>query len=51
MGIKMEEAVFCLNGQFLPAGSARVSVLDQGFLSGYGLFETILVRGSLYLII
>lgn len=34
----------CLNGQFLPANSACLSVLDQGFLFGYGLFETILVR-------
>ncbi|HHW43715.1 MAG TPA: aminodeoxychorismate lyase [Desulfotomaculum sp.] len=37
-------AVICLNGRFLPADHARVSVLDQGFLYGYGLFETILVR-------
>lgn len=36
--------VVCLNEQFLPADSARITVLDQGFLYGYGLFETILVR-------
>lgn len=36
----------CLNGQFLTASDARISVLDQGFLFGYGLFETILVRGG-----
>ena len=29
-----------LNGQFLPAGEARVSVFDAGLLHGTGLFET-----------
>jgi branched-chain amino acid aminotransferase len=30
-----------LNGSLLPLGQARVSVLDYGFLFGYGLYETI----------
>lgn len=33
-----------LNGRWLPADQARVSVADQGFLYGAGLFETMLVR-------
>lgn len=36
-------AIICINGQFVPASQAQISVLDQGFLYGYGLFETILV--------
>ena len=35
----MEEIVY-LNGTLLPRSQARVSVLDHGFLYGYGLFET-----------
>lgn len=35
----MKEIVF-LNGRFLPAQEARVSVLAPGFLYGLGLFET-----------
>ena len=35
-----------LNGQFVPAEQAVVSVLDRGFLYGDGLFETILVRNG-----
>ncbi|MDQ0286873.1 aminodeoxychorismate lyase [Desulfofundulus luciae] len=38
--------VICINGQFLPASRAQIPALDQGFLYGYGLFETILVRGG-----
>jgi branched-subunit amino acid aminotransferase/4-amino-4-deoxychorismate lyase len=30
----------CLNGSLLPLSQARLSPLDQGFLYGYGLFET-----------
>lgn len=29
-----------LNGKFVPVPEARVSVLDPGFLSGWGVFET-----------
>ena len=29
-----------LNGAFLPADDARISVFDGGFLHGAGLFET-----------
>jgi branched-chain amino acid aminotransferase len=33
-----------VNGEFLPAEKARLSVEDKGFLHGQGLFETILVH-------
>lgn len=32
--------IICLNGKFLPIEQAKLSVLTPGFLSGYGLFET-----------
>ena len=35
----MNETVY-LNGAFLPVNEARISVLDYGFLFGYGLYET-----------
>ncbi len=35
-----------LNGQFVPAEQAVVSVFDRSFLYGDGLFETILVRNG-----
>jgi len=35
----MKEIIF-LNGKFIPAGQARVSILTPGFLCGFGLFET-----------
>ena len=39
--------VVCLNGEYLPASEAQVSILDQGILYGAGLFETIKVlRGA-----
>lgn len=39
-----------LNGQYLPAEEARVSVMDRGFLYGDGVFETLpLVRGHPFL--
>lgn len=41
----MSETVY-LNGQFLPAGEARVSVLDRGFLFGDGVYEVIPVYGG-----
>jgi len=36
----MEEIVY-LNGKLMPRSQARVSVLDYGFLFGFGLYETI----------
>ena len=33
--------IFYLNGKLLPAEKAKISVLDYGFLFGYGLYETI----------
>jgi len=36
----MEEMVY-LNGALIPRGQARVSILDYGFLFGYGLYETV----------
>ena len=35
-----------LNGEFLPAGEAKVSVLDRGFLFGDGVYEVIPVYGG-----
>lgn len=32
--------IFCLNGTFLPASQAKVSVLDNGFLYGDGFYDT-----------
>jgi branched-chain amino acid aminotransferase len=36
----------CLNGEFLPAEEARVSIFDRSFLYGDGLFETLRVYGG-----
>lgn len=36
----MEETVY-LNGKLVPRSQAKVSVLDYGFLFGFGLYETI----------
>lgn len=35
-----------LNGSLVPLGQARVSVMDYGFLYGYGLFETMRAYGG-----
>ncbi len=35
-----------LNGEFLPAGEARISVLDRGFIFGDGIYEVIPVYGG-----
>ncbi len=35
--------VVCLNGEFLPAEEAKVSIFDRSFLYGDGLFETLRV--------
>ena len=46
----MEEIVH-LNGSLMPRAQARVSVFDQGFLYGYGLFETMRAyRGTIFLL-
>lgn len=36
----------CLNGKFVPANKAKVSVFDPGFTSGEGIFETLLVKNG-----
>lgn len=36
----------CVNGEWLPAGAARVDAADRGLLYGYGLFETLRVKGG-----
>ena len=41
----MSEIVY-LNGSLVPRSQAKVSVLDYGFLYGYGLFETIRAYGG-----
>lgn len=38
------EAIVYLNGEYLPASQAKVSVFDHSFLYGDGCFETIIVR-------
>ncbi len=38
--------VVYLNGEYLPAGEAKVSVLDRGFLFGDGIYEVIPVYGG-----
>ncbi len=38
--------VVFLNGRFLPADQAMISVQDRGFLYGDGLFETLRVQGG-----
>jgi D-alanine transaminase len=41
-----ELAEVYLDGHFLPAGEARVSVLDRGFLFGDGVYEVVPVYGG-----
>ena len=41
----LKETVW-LNGTFLPADEARVSIFDRSFLYGDGLFETVRVYGN-----
>jgi branched-chain amino acid aminotransferase len=38
------EAVVYVDGEFVPANEARVSVFDHGLLYGDGIFETMVVR-------
>ena len=35
-----------LNGEFLPLGEARVSVLDRGFIFGDAVYEVIMASGG-----
>lgn len=42
----MSDGIVFLNGEFLPAGEARVSVLDRGFIFGDGVYEVIPVYGK-----
>ncbi len=37
----MDESVVYLNGEWLPLSSARISVLDRGFIFGDGVYEVI----------
>ncbi len=44
-----EEAILYLNGEFKPLSEAHVSVLDQGFLLGDGVFDVVSAwKGSLF---
>jgi len=46
----MEEIIY-LNGSLVPRSEARISVLDHGFLYGYGLFETMRAyHGNIFLL-
>jgi len=40
------DRVIYLNGEYLPASAARVSVMDRGFLFGDGVYEVIPVFGG-----
>jgi branched-chain amino acid aminotransferase len=42
----MGKGIVYLNGDYLPADQARVSVFDHGFLYGDGCFETIIFRNG-----
>ena len=35
--------IFYLNGKLLPSEKAKISLLDYGFLFGFGLYETVRV--------
>ena len=35
----MKEPIFCVNGRFVPASEASISVRDIGLLRGYGVFD------------
>jgi D-alanine transaminase len=41
-----QDSIVYLNGEFLPLGEAKVSVLDRGFLFGDGVYEVIPVYGG-----
>ncbi|MEE8147960.1 MAG: aminotransferase class IV, partial [Longimicrobiales bacterium] len=38
--------IIYLNGEYVPAEEARVSVFDRGFLYGDGIYETLRVYGG-----
>jgi len=42
----MSEQIVYLNGQYLPAQEAKVSIYDSGLLHGVGLFETMRAYGG-----
>ena len=42
----MAEEIVYLNGELVPRSRAHISVYDQGFLYGYGLFETMRAYGG-----
>src|ERR1700712_4471076 len=41
----LPDSLCYLNGEFLPLGEARISVMDRGFLFGDGAYESIPVYG------
>ncbi|MCW9088734.1 MAG: D-amino acid aminotransferase [Gammaproteobacteria bacterium] len=42
----IDNGIVYLNGEFLPAGEAKISVLDRGFIFGDGVYEVIPVYGG-----
>lgn len=42
----LDQSIVFLNGDFVPASEARISVLDRGFIFGDGVYEVIPVYGG-----
>lgn len=38
--------IVCLNGRFVPERKAKISAMSPGFLSGYGVYETLRTRNG-----
>ncbi len=45
MNVTMANEIFYLNGKLVPREQAKISLLDYGFLYGYGLYETVRAYG------
>ena len=41
----MQEAICYVNGSFVPASEAKVSIFDRGFTSGEGVYDVALSFG------
>ena len=44
-----KEAIVYLDGEYVPLSKARISILDQGFLLGDGIFDVVSAwKGTLF---